>query len=263
MLGTGLQTVVVPGQLETNGINNVGTIFSTTLVSTGDTAVGGNANVIGTLTVDGASTTNGITNTGAISTTTLATSSNATVGGNASVAGTLAVTGASTLTGALTANGGVSTTTLATSSNATVGGTLAVTGASTTNGITNTGAISTTTLTTSGNASVGGTLDMNGKQINNVADGTAPKDAVNYGQLIATRKILAGGIASSVAMSNIPLVDTNKSFAVGVALGGYDGQSAIAVGASYRVNPSTVFRGSIAGGSATKPAVGAGMSVSW
>ena len=64
-------------------------------------------------------------------------------------------------------------------------------------------------------------------------------------------------------MANIPLVDTNKTFAVGVALGGYDGQSAIAVGASYRMSPSTVFRGSVSGGSAAKTAAGAGVSFSW
>jgi autotransporter adhesin len=125
------------------------------------------------------------------------------------------------------------------------------------------GGVSTTTLTTSGDASVGGTLNMNGNKITGVANGTAPGDAVNFGQLQDTRKMLSGGIASAAAMSNIPLVETNKQFAVGVGLGGYDGQSAIAFGASVRANPSTVFRASIAGGSASKTTVGAGMSFSW
>ena len=189
--------------------------------------------------------------------------------GNATVGGTLAVTGATTLTGALTANGGISTTTLATTGNATVGGTLAVTGTTTTNGITNTGAITTTTLTTTGNAtiggnaSVGGTLNMNGNKITSVANGTNPGDAVNFGQLQETRKILAGGIASATAMANIPLVDQNKQFAVGVGLGGYDGQTSIAVGASYRINPTTVLRGSLGGGNASKTAVGVGLGISW
>ena len=193
----------------------------------------------------------------------------------ASNGGNLSVAGTTTLTGALAANGGITTTTFAASGNASVGGTLAVTGATTlsstlavtgtttTHGITNTGAISTTTLATTGNASVGGTLNMNGNKITNVANGTAIGDAVNYGQLQETRKMLSGGIASTAAMANIPLVDTNKTFAVGVALGGYDGQSAIAVGASYRMSPSTVFRGSVSGGSAAKTAAGAGVSFSW
>jgi len=146
----------------------------------------------------------------------------------------LAVTGATTLTGALTANGGITTTTLDAK------------------GI---------TMATPANGGTG--INMNGNKITNVANGTAPGDAVNFGQLQETRKILSGGIAATAAMSNIPLVDTNKSFAVGVGLGGYDGQSAIAVGASYRISPSAVIRGSVSSGSAAKTAVGAGFSFSW
>ncbi len=252
----------VGGQTNTNGIENVGLIFTDTLETTGDASVGGN------LTVTGATNTNGITNTGDI-----------TNSGNIST-GTLAVTGASTTTGItntgdITNSGKISTGTLAVTGATTLSSTLAVTGATTlastlavagattTNGITNTGNISTGTLSTSGTASVGGTLNMNSNKITNVANGTATNDAVNFGQLSETRKMLSGGIAATIAMANIPLVDTDKSFAVGVALGGYDDQSAIAAGASYRLNPSTVFRGSIAGGSASKTAVGAGLSFSW
>ncbi len=104
---------------------------------------------------------------------------------------------------------------------------------------------------------------MTNGQIKNVANGTAAGDAVNFGQLQETRKLLSGGIASTAAMANIPLVDPTKKFAVGVGLGGYDGQSALAVGGSYRVNPTTVIRGSVAGGSASKTAVGVGVGISW
>jgi hypothetical protein len=190
------------------------------------------------------------------------------------VPGALNVTGATTLTGALTANGGITTTTFAASGNATVGGTLNVTGV-TTLGTLNAGAATLNSavitnnasvggnLSVTGDASVGGNLDMTNGQIKNVANGTAAGDAVNFGQLQETRKLLSGGIASSAAMANIPLVDTTKKFAVGVGLGGYDGQSAIAVGGSYRVNPMTVIRGSLAGGSASKTAVGVGVGFSW
>jgi hypothetical protein len=51
--------------------------------------------------------------------------------------------------------------------------------------------------------------------------------------------------------------------AVGVGLGGYDGQSALALGGSYRVNPTTIVRGSVASGSASKTAVGVGVGFSW
>jgi hypothetical protein len=211
--------------------------------------------------------------------------------------GSLAVTGTTTLTGALTANGGVATTTLSTSgaatlnsaaitNNATVGGSLAVTGATTTRGITNTGNIGTTTLSTSGvatlnsavitnnasvggnlsvagDASVGGTLDMTNGQIKNVANGTASGDAVNFGQLQDTRKKLEGGIASTAAMANIPLVDPGKTFALGVGMGSHGGQGAFAVGGSYRFNATTVIRGSIAGGSTGKATAGVGVGISW
>ena len=104
---------------------------------------------------------------------------------------------------------------------------------------------------------------MNGNKITNVANGTAVGDAVNFGQLQETRRLLSGGIAASAAMANIPLVDHTKKFAVGVGLGGYDRQSALAVGGSYRVNPTTVVRGSVASGSASKTAVGVGVGFSW
>jgi autotransporter adhesin len=133
-----------------------------------------------------------------------------------------------------------------------------------TGALTANGGVTTTTLNTTGNASVGGNLNMtNNGKITNVQNGTAPGDAVNFGQLQDTRKMLAGGIAASTAMANIPLVDTNKTFAVGVALGGYDSQSAIAVGASYRMSPMTIVRGSIAAGSSSKTAVGVGISTAW
>jgi hypothetical protein len=149
--------------------------------------------------------------------------------GAANVGGALAVTGATTLTGALTANGGITT----------------------------------TTLNATGNASIGGTLDMKNNKITGVANGTATYDAVNFGQMQEVRKMLSAGIASTAAMSNIPLVDPSKSFAVGVGLGSYDGQTSIAMGASYRLSPSAVLRGSVAGGSNSKTTVGAGVGFSW
>jgi hypothetical protein len=156
------------------------------------------------------------------------------------------------LTGALKANGGITTTTLAATGNTSIGGALAVTGATTMTGaLTANGGITTTTLNTSGDASIGGNLDMTNGQIRNLANGTAPGDAVNFGQLETTRKDLSAGIASAAAMANIPLVEAGKSFAVGVGVG------------SYRMNSTTVIRGSVAGGSRGKSTVGAGLSISF
>ena len=265
--GTTTTTLNVTGASTTNGITNTGDISTTTLNSTGNTSVGG------ALAVTGASTTNGITNTGNISTTTL----NST--GNTSVGGALAVTGASTTNG-ITNTGNISTTTLNSTSNTSVGGALAVTGASTTNGISNTGnisnsgAVNTATLNTTGNAAVGGTLAVTGgttthginnsmSQISGVADGTSTNDAVNYGQLQDTRKLLSRGIASVTAMANIPAVDQGKTFSVGMGVGSFDSNTAVALGASYRVAPSAVLRASVAGGSGGKTAFGVGVGGSW
>jgi YadA-like membrane anchor domain len=266
-------TLNVTGASTTNGITNTGNISTTTLNSTGNTSVGG------ALAVTGASTTNGITNTGNISTTTLNSTSNTSVGG------ALAVTGASTTngisnTGNISNSGAVNTATLNTTGNASVGGALAVTGASTTNGISNTGnisnsgAVNTATLNTTGNAAVGGTLAVTGgttthginnsmSQISGVADGTSTNDAVNYGQLQDTRKLLSRGIASVTAMANIPAVDQGKTFSVGMGVGSFDSNTAVALGASYRVAPSAVLRASVAGGSGGKTAFGVGVGGSW
>jgi autotransporter adhesin len=64
-------------------------------------------------------------------------------------------------------------------------------------------------------------------------------------------------------MANIPMVESGKNFALGVGVGSYDGQSAIALGASTRLSQSTVVRGSISGGSSGKSAMGVGVSIGW
>jgi hypothetical protein len=202
---------------------------------------GGSLTVTGTTTLSGLLTSNGITNSGNISTGTFAATSNATVGG------TLAVTGATTLTGALTSNGITNTGNISTTGNMSAGGNASVGG----------------NLSVAGDASVGGTLDMTNGQIKNVANGTAPGDAVNFGQLQDARKKLEGGIASTAAMANIPLVDPGKTFALGVGMGSHGGQGAFAVGGSYRFNATTVIRGSIAGGSTGKATAGVGVGISW
>jgi hypothetical protein len=203
----------------------------------------------------------------------------------ASVDDTLAVTGATTLSSTLGVTG---LTTLSGGLVATVTGTAGVAGIAVTavNGVVLssgqnalimgptgpaqlagslavTGNISTDTLTTTGNATVGGNLDMTNGQIRNLANGTAPGDAVNLGQLESTRKSLSHGIASTAAMANIPLVDPGKTFALGVGVGSHGGQGAFAVGGSYRFNATTVIRGSVAGGGTGKTSAGVGVGFSW
>ncbi len=110
--------------------------------------------------------------------------------------------------------------------------------------------------------------------VTGVADGVNSNDAVNYGQLSSfrnqvmakideTSKELSGGIASVVAMSNIPQLDANKAFAVGVGAGRYNGSSAFAVGARYRLNDSTVLSGSFGKSGDSKSTIGVGAGFSW
>jgi hypothetical protein len=98
-------------------------------------------------------------------------------------------------------------------------------------------------------------------QVHGVADGTSDFDVVNYRQLMQ----IAAGVASTSAMANIPQVDQNKTFSVGVGLGNFQGQTAVALGASYRAAPNTVYKASISttSGSSRTTVFGTGAAFSW
>jgi hypothetical protein len=123
-------------------------------------------------------------------------------------------------------------------------------------------------------------------RVHGVADGVAPTDAVNKRQLDALStqvdqfdgristlenrvdkmdKRMSAGIASTMAAVNIPQVDSDKTFALGVGMGSYNSESALAVGASYRVAPDAVLKASVASGSGSgsKAAFGVGAAMSW
>ena len=65
-------------------------------------------------------------------------------------------------------------------------------------------------------------------------------------------------------MANIPLVDQDKTVALGVGVGDFMGRQAIALGGSYRVNRMLVIKGSLAAstgsGGSTATGIGAGWS---
>ena len=98
-------------------------------------------------------------------------------------------------------------------------------------------------------------------KVTGVADGNTSWDAVNYRQLRNVQR----GVAGVSAMSNIPQVDQNKTFAFGAGLGYFDSQAAIALGGSIRLAPSAVMKASVSTstGSHTNTIVGAGVAVSW
>ena len=71
-------------------------------------------------------------------------------------------------------------------------------------------------------------------------------------------------MAATIAMLHIPQVDESKEAAIGVGLGYFKGQTALAVGGSFRVSPSTVVKASIGGDSGADAwTAGVGVGMSW
>ena len=130
------------------------------------------------------------------------------------------------------------------------------------------------TITTTGyQISAGGSsfnLNANGATFSNasggpitvtgVADGANPFDAVNFRQLQA----VSTGVASIAAMSNIPGLDPNKKFGIGIGYGNFQGNSALAVGINGRLAPSLTAKVSVGAGlSYGATSVGTGLSYAW
>ncbi|MFM0265697.1 YadA-like family protein [Paraburkholderia sediminicola] len=106
------------------------------------------------------------------------------------------------------------------------------------------------------------------RQITNVADGTAPTDAVNVRQLNGAinsvrddmqkyRRDASAGTASAIAMANLPQAVLPGEKVVALAAGNYGGQSAMAVGLSVATQKWMV-KGSVTTGVSGHGSVGAG-----
>lgn len=78
----------------------------------------------------------------------------------------------------------------------------------------------------------------------------------------ANRKRAAAGIAGVAAMANIPEVNSHQTFSLGVGVGGFDGQQAVAVGASARVNNNLTVKASVAANN-EEVVWGAGAAIGW
>ncbi len=106
----------------------------------------------------------------------------------------------------------------------------------------------------------------NERRITNVANGTAPTDAVNLGQMQSaigdTARAAYSGVAAATALTMIPEVDPGKTLAVGVAGGTYKGYQAAAVGASARITQNLKIKIG-AGVSGSETTIGAGASYQW
>ena len=107
----------------------------------------------------------------------------------------------------------------------------------------------------------------NERRITNVANGTAPTDAVNAWARCSraigdTARAAYSGVAAATALTMIPEVDPGKTLAVGVGGGTYKGYQAAAVGASARITQNLKIKIG-AGVSGSETTVGAGASYQW
>ena len=169
-------------------------------------------------------------------------------------------------------------------------------GSLTTTGNTTIGSAANSTVTVGNQAGGVGpsTVSFNNNRIQNVAAASAVTDAVNLGQvnqLIANaggaspalqnqvngiqnqvnnlqtqvnqnNLIAQRGVAGVSAIANIPALEANKQFALGVGVGNYISASAIAIGAQARLSENIVFK--VSGSSSTGSySAGAGLGVSF
>lgn len=122
----------------------------------------------------------------------------------------------------------------------------------------------------SGNVTVndsGVHLSNNGSpaRLTGVADGVNDFDAVNVRQLNTLSKKAFSGIAQIAAMTAIPAPTPGRHYSIGVGVGTYGGEQAIALGTKASVTDNIMFGASVgAGFSSGTPVAGAmGASISW
>ena len=93
-------------------------------------------------------------------------------------------------------------------------------------------------------------------QVHGVNDGTASFDAVNVRQF-------SSAIASVTAMANIPQVDQDKTYALGVGLGNFMGKTALALGGTYRFTRNGVLKGSVSSAMNSSKSTTVGVGAAW
>ncbi|MFC0690752.1 YadA family autotransporter adhesin, partial [Paraburkholderia humisilvae] len=109
----------------------------------------------------------------------------------------------------------------------------------------------------------------NERRITNVAPGLSGTDAVNMSQLMnvqsgindLARKAYSG-IAAATALTMIPEVDKDKTIAVGIGGGSYEGYSAGAIGINVRLTENLKMKAGV-GVSAASRTYGGGLSYQW
>ena len=120
-----------------------------------------------------------------------------------------------------------------------------------------------------GSASGNSTVNFNGNRLQGVAAGVNGTDAVNMNQYNALQNSmntninnLKYGVAGVAAASNIPGLNKDQDFNIGMGVGGYQGYGAMAIGANVRIyeNITVKASGSTGGGQTSG---GLGLSFGW
>jgi autotransporter adhesin len=120
-----------------------------------------------------------------------------------------------------------------------------------------------------GSASGNSTVNFNGNRLQGVAAGVNGTDAVNMNQYNALQNSmntnfnqLKYGVAGVAAAANIPGLNKDQDFNIGLGGGSYQGYSAMAIGANVRIydNISMKATGSTGGGQTSG---GLGVAIGW
>jgi len=109
----------------------------------------------------------------------------------------------------------------------------------------------------------------NGRRITNVAPGVNPTDAVNMSQFNSLQNSVSSvartaysGVAGATALTMIPDVDKDKTIAVGIGTGAYQGYGAVALGFTARITENVKIKGGV-GVSSAGSTYGVGVGYQW
>jgi autotransporter adhesin len=100
-------------------------------------------------------------------------------------------------------------------------------------------------------------------QLTGVADGTAPDSAVNRRQLDNVETEMSGGIASAMAMAQLPDPVPGSNYSVGLGAGFYNGESAFALGGAMYLENGVSLKAAYTYSSEGEPGFGLGAGFSW
>ena len=100
-------------------------------------------------------------------------------------------------------------------------------------------------------------------RVTGVADGVNGNDAVNMNQLNTLSKKAYSGIAQVGALASIPEPKSGQCYSIGMGVGSYGGQGAIAFGGKAFVNDNITVGAGLGISSGSPSAMAAGASFSW